>query len=95
MKRAARQNQHRLKSTLYTQEKMLRLAYGDRRYLIFDQVILDESVYLRPLGHKISREELYHWPSPPKEEYIEGNPRERDPKPWQTFIPDNRKLKPK
>jgi len=77
-------------------EEMLRLAYGGPRPSpIFDQVILDEAMHLRPLGQpmKISREELYHWPSPPKEDYIEGKPKE--PKPWQKFIPDNRKLKPR
>ena len=75
-------------------EEMLRLAYGERRYPIFDQVILDESAYLRPLGQpiKIGRE-MYEWTSPPKEDYIEGRPKE--PKPWQKLIPDNRKLKPR
>lgn len=79
-----------MKQMIVSREEMLRLAYGGPRPSpIFDQVILDESVYLRPLGHKISREELYHWPSPP----IEGKP--KDPKPWQKLIPDNRKLKPR
>ena len=76
-----------MRQMIASKEEMLRLAYGG------DQVILDESVFL-PLGHEISREAFDTiWTSPPKEEYIEGNP--RDPKPWQTFIPDNRKLKPK
>lgn len=80
-------------------EEMFRLIYGGprpRHDPVFDQVILDESVYLRPLGQpmKISREAFDTiWTSTPKEDYIEGKPKE--PKPWQKLIPDNRKLKPR
>lgn len=103
-KRQQRQNQRRWKlvdidyakieRSISAREEMLRFAYGDRRYPIFSQVILDESVHLRPFGQpmKISRE-MYEWISPPKEDYVEGRPKE--PKPWHSLIPDNRKLKPR
>lgn len=83
-----------MRQMIVSRKEMLRLAYGGPRPSpIFDQVILDEAMHLRPLGHRISREELHHWPSAPKEDYIEGKPKE--PKPWQKLIPDNRKLKPR
>jgi len=72
-----------MKQMLVSKEEMFRLAYGGpRQSKIFDQVILDESVYLRPLGQP---KEMYDWPSPPKEDYIEGKPKE--PKPWQKLKP--------
>lgn len=78
-----------MRQMIASREEMLRFAYGGKS--VFDQVILDEAAYMRPLG-QISRE-MYDWPSPPKEDYVEGRPKE--PKPWQKFIPDNRKLKPR
>lgn len=79
-----------MKQMIVSREEMLRLSYGGPRPSpIFDQVILDESVHLLPLG-QISRETFDTiWTSPPKE----GKP--KDPKPWQKLIPDNRKLKPR